>query len=85
MPSSLPPSIIRTLVPWIVAWLVSWLPAEIGLTDAQLSTAVTLAIGAVYYVAVRLLEVYVWPRLGVLLGSRAAPVYGRHDVRRDGP
>ena len=49
------------------------------------STAVTLAIGAVYYVAVRLLEVYVWPRLGVLLGSRAAPVYGRHDVRRDGP
>ena len=81
MPSSLPPSIVRTLVPLIVAWLLSWLPAELALTEGQLGTAVTLALAAVYYIAVRLVEVYVSPRVGVLLGSRQAPVYGKHDAR----
>jgi len=81
VPSSLPPSIVRTVVPLVVAWLLSWLPAELELTEGQLGTVVTLALAGGYYIVVRLLEVYVWPRFGVLLGSSQAPVYGKHDAR----
>jgi hypothetical protein len=81
VPSSLPPSIVRTVVPLVVAWLLSWLPAELELTEGQLGTAVTLALAAAYYIVVRLIEVYVSPRIGVLLGSRQTPAYGKHDAR----
>lgn len=74
MSTTLAPSIVRTLVPWIVAWLISWLPAELGLTSDQLATAATLAVGAAWYVAVRVLEVY-FPKAGILLGWTTAPVY----------
>ncbi len=64
-------SIIRTIVPVIVgavtAQFVSW-----GLSpDPELATTLEAVLTAVftgvYYVVVRLLETYVWPKLGWLL------------------
>lgn len=68
-------SILRTLVPWLVALLgpaaLNWL----GLTEATLSGVLTVGIGAIYYLIVRLLE-QVHPKFGVLLGVPAEPTYG---------
>jgi hypothetical protein len=70
-------SIVRTLVPIIVGAVLSWaVSAGITLDDqfeALLGAALTLAFSGIYYIAVRLLETYVTPKLGWLLGLAKSP------------
>ena len=72
-------SIVRTVVPWVVA-LVLGQAARIGLDldSGAVTNLVTLAVGAVYYAAVRWLEER-HPAVGrVLLSAglaRSAPEY----------
>ncbi len=71
-------SIVRTLVPIIVGAVIGWAVTS-GITlDDQFEVALTLVItGAfqgLYYIAVRLLETYVTPKLGWLIGSPKQPV-----------
>lgn len=71
-------SVLRTAVPIIVGWVVS-LGVIIGFDLEYLTESLTMAITAVltlgYYVIVRLLETYVTPKLGWLLGSPKQVVY----------
>jgi hypothetical protein len=67
------PAIVRTIVPYVVGLAVT-LAARWGINlepSAELTGALTVVIGAVYYVAVRLLAKR-WPVLERLLGSRQA-------------
>lgn len=69
-------SIIRTVVPLVVGWLAGLPIAQrIGITSTDITAAVTAVTGAVWYVAVRLLETY-GPQWGWLLGYAQAPTYG---------
>lgn len=69
--------LVRTAVPLVVAFLANLgLVKTLGLTDDQLTNAVSLVLGALYWLIVRLLEVYVAPRFGWLLGIARTPVYG---------
>ncbi len=72
-------SIVRTLVPIIVGAVIGWAVTTGIVLDDQFEVALTLVITAafqgVYYVAVRLLELYVAPRFGWLLGIARQPVY----------
>lgn len=82
MRSALLPSLIRTLVPLIVGWALS-LPITPALLDLlQVTTAdatqaltagVTAVVAGLYYLAVRMFEVYVRPKFGVLLGWASQP------------
>lgn len=70
-------SIVRTIVPIIVGSVVGW-AVSIGIElDAQfeplLTAALTAAFSGIYYVAVRLLETYVTPKFGWLLGLAKSP------------
>jgi hypothetical protein len=70
-------SIVRTLVPIIVGAVISFAVSS-GITlDEQfeplLGSALTLAFSGLYYIAVRLLETYVTPKLGWLLGLAKSP------------
>lgn len=72
-------SLIRTAVPAAVGAVLAWLAGEAGVVlDADSSTALTAGVVALtmgaYYAAVRAAEAR-WPRLGVLLGTPAAPKY----------
>lgn len=67
-------SILRTLVPWIVATVGPLATQYLNWTPENLSAVATLVIGAVYYVAVRLLE-QVSPKFGWLLGAPVQPQY----------
>lgn len=72
------PSIIRTVVPLLVQLVVSQLAKggiDSGPYQEILSQVVGAVVAAAYYGAVRLLETYVKPRLGWLLGSAKAPTY----------
>lgn len=73
-------SFVRTFVPVIVGAVVSWLSLTGVELDASLegslTVVVTAGITAVYYVVARLLEVYVAPQFGWLLGVAKAPEYG---------
>lgn len=76
--SALWASIVRTLVPIIVGWVVSTL-IGVGIDldpefEVALTGFLTAAFGAVWYIGVRLLETYVTPKLGWLLGYAKAPV-----------
>ncbi len=72
---------IRTVVPLAVAYLSQQtFVQQLGITDAQIETAVALAFGALYWLAVRVFEVYVSPRFGRLLGTGSAPVYMNGDT-----
>lgn len=77
-PGSLTPSLVRTVVPFVVGSIASWLLTR-GIdmdeaSKAQLTSVVTVVLGAAYYAVVRLGE-RVRPKLGVLLGMAKAPVY----------
>lgn len=63
-------SAIRTLVPLIAGTLVA-AGVDVGLADS----VTTLIVSAVVYVAVRLMEEYVNPKLGWLLGIAKSPTY----------
>ena len=70
-------SITRTLVPVIVGAVVAGVVGP-GITvdpefEPQLAGLLTLAFTAVYYIAVRLLETYVAPNFGWLLGLAKSP------------
>lgn len=75
------PAFIRTLVPYVVGFLVT-LAARWGVDiepSAELTGALTVLFGFVYYVAVRLLAKR-WPALERLLGVKATPVYKAPEV-----
>lgn len=69
-------SLVRTLVPVLVGFLITTLGlGRVGLSEADLTPAVTALVTAVYYIAARALEQYVTPRFGWLLGAPTAPTY----------
>lgn len=72
-------SLVRTYAPWIVSLIVGWLTSFGIPLDSELaptiSAAVFLGAGALYYLVVRLLETYVSPKFGWLLGLAKPPVY----------
>lgn len=70
-------SIIRQVVPLVVGWVLGTL-ASIGLNidgpgQLWLTTAVTALVTGIYYIVIRLLETYVWPKLGWLIGLAKSP------------
>lgn len=72
-------SLVRTLVPLIVANIVGALTG-FGLDldpefQGSLTAVLTAIFAGVYYIAVRLLETYVTPKFGWLLGLARTPVY----------
>jgi len=72
-------SLVRTLTPMVVGWIVTMLTG-IGLAvdeefRGSIEGLVTVAFGVVWYVAIRLLETYVTPKFGWLLGIAKAPDY----------
>lgn len=70
-------SVVRTVVPVVVGAVMGRLvAAEIPVDpefEANLAFALTAAGSGLYYVGARLLEVYVSPRLGWLLGAATSP------------
>ena len=70
-------SIVRTIVPLVVGGALSlWAGWGIQVDpefEGALSTLLFGGFTAAYYVAVRLLETYVAPKLGWLLGAAKAP------------
>ena len=78
-------SIVRTIVPIIVGTVLGWTTA-LGITvdrefEPLLGAVLTGAFSAVYYIAARLLEVHVAPKLGWLLGYAKAPVEYSSDAK----
>lgn len=74
-------SLVRTYVPYIVTVIVGWL-ATLGVPlDGELAPALTAALflgaGSIYYLIVRLLETYVSPKFGWLLGLAKTPEYAK--------
>lgn len=70
-------SLVRTVVPLIVGGVLGFFTTRDITVDPELEGAlvvfVTVGFTLVYYLIVRLLEVYVAPRFGVLLGSLKSP------------
>ena len=64
-------SIVRTYIPLLAGWIVAQLTeAHIDIDAVTVTTVVT----AVYYAAVRALEMK-FPKLGVFLGKAKTPTY----------
>lgn len=83
--SALWASIVRTIVPFVVGWVLTQaLTLGIELDpefEGNLASALTVALGAAYHLAVRLLETHVSPHFGWLLGSAKQPVlYAKPDA-----
>jgi hypothetical protein len=78
-PNPLITSLIRTIVPIIVGAALAWAVRQGVPVDESfrgpLTEILTAAFGAIYYTAARLLEHYVSPQAGLLLGAKAAPLY----------
>lgn len=72
-------SVVRTFVPIIVgftlALFTSWNITPDPEFEAALTAALTAGFSALYYLVVRLFEVYVSPKLGWLLGLAKTPEY----------
>ena len=72
-------SLVRTFVPWIVGAIIGWLVSTGVVLDPAVEGSLTVAVTGVatglYYLVARLLEVYVSPRFGWLLGLAKAPEY----------
>jgi len=72
-------SIVRTLVPVVVGAVLGWVTTTGIKVDPEFAPALTLVVTAaftgVYYIAARLLELYVTPKLGWLLGLAKQPDY----------
>lgn len=70
------PSVLRTFVPLLVGYFSAWPVAGwLGLQDEQVTALVTIVITGLYWLVVRLLETYVEPNLGFLIGWAGRPVY----------
>jgi len=81
--SALWASIIRTLTPIIVGAVIGW-AVSLGITlDPEFEGALTIAIAgafqAIYYIAIRLFETYVSPKLGWFLGLAKTPTAYNED------
>ncbi|PVE94982.1 hypothetical protein [Microbacterium sp. TPD7012] len=72
-------SLVRTFTPIVVGAVLAWFTTAGIALDPEFETALTLAVGGafagVYYLAVRLFELYVSPKFGWLLGLAKPPVY----------
>jgi hypothetical protein len=75
--SALWASIVRTIVPILVGAVLGWAVAlNIPLDpefEAALTASLTLGFSGAYYIAVRLIETYVSPKLGWLIGFAKSP------------
>lgn len=70
------PSVLRTVVPLLVGYFAAWPVAGwFGLQDDQVTALVTVLVTAAYYLLVRVVETYVEPNAGWLLGWAGRPVY----------
>jgi len=72
-------SIVRTIVPIIVGAVIGWATTQGIALDPEFEVSLILAITAafqgIYYILVRLFELYVSPKFGWLLGLAKAPEY----------
>jgi hypothetical protein len=79
VPNPLITSLIRTVVPIIVGAALAWAVRQgIPATDAlrgPLTEILTAVFSAAYYTGARLLEHYVTPKAGLLLGVKTPPLY----------
>ena len=70
-------SVVRTIVPLVVGFFlqlaVTWNVTLDSEFEGALVALLTLLLTAVYYVAVRLFETYVSPKIGWLLGYAESP------------
>jgi hypothetical protein len=76
-------SALRTFVPWLMGFILPWATANLGWTDHDVELVVNLVVGGVYYLASRLLERYVSPNFGWLLGAPLQPVYAKVPAGAD--
>jgi hypothetical protein len=66
----------RTAVPLLVGWLLGFKAVQaLGLTEEQVTPLISAGVGLAYWLVVRVLEAYVTPRFGWLLGYAKAPTY----------
>jgi hypothetical protein len=73
---SFAPSLVRTVTPLIVGYFTAFPIAKaVGLDAEHVTAAVTVVVTFLYYLLVRVLEQYVLPQAGWLLGYASAPVY----------
>lgn len=83
--SALWASIVRTIVPLAVGGVLSWV-VSLGIPvdpefEGALTALLTLVLGGLYHLIVRVLEVHVSPRFGWLLGLAQQPVvYAKPDA-----
>lgn len=72
-------SLVRTFTPIIVGAVLGWFATSGIALDPEFEAALTLVVGAafagLYYLAVRLFELYVSPKFGWLLGLAKPPIY----------
>jgi hypothetical protein len=77
-------SAVRTVVPLIVGAVISFFVTRGIALDAEFESTLTIALTAaftgVYYIGVRLFEVYVSPKFGWLLGLAKQPEYAERPV-----
>ncbi|MGP5391291.1 hypothetical protein [Glutamicibacter arilaitensis] len=70
-------STVRTIVPIIIGSVLGWFAsANIPLDpefEGKLNALLTLLLTTAYYVAVRLFETYISPKIGWLLGYAKSP------------
>ena len=75
--SALWASIVRTVVPIVVGSVLGWFAsANLPLDpefEGALTALITLLLTMAYYVAVRLFETYISPKIGWLLGYAKSP------------
>lgn len=80
-------SVVRTFVPIIVGSVVAFLVARGVVLDEAFESALTVFVGSLfsggYYLVARVLEVYVSPRFGWLLGLMREPSYNTTDTVTD--
>lgn len=69
-------SYVRTIVPAVVGAIIAW-ALHHGHDIHGYEPQVTAVVTAVYYALARLLEHYVSPRFGWLLGVAQTPLYGK--------
>lgn len=82
-------SLVRTFTPIIVGGVLGWFTTAGIALDPEFEGALTLAVSGLfaglYYLAVRLFEIYVSPKFGWLLGLAKQPDYfKRVKVTEDG-
>lgn len=73
---SFTPSVLRTAVPLVVAVVAGWpITQQLGIDSGQLTVGASVVVGGAYWLAVRAVETYVYPKAGWLLGWAGRPVY----------